>query len=316
MPRRNSALTQAISPADVAKHVLDRLEAITRPPYDSGNIGMGIIGTSCTRVLFYKLEKAPSAPANARSVRTFTMGHAIEQCIVDWMRLAGFVVIAKTAELKQVRVDVEGNITGRLDGIVLMTPDAKKGYVLECKSSNEKRFDELRREGLREANFSHYAQCVGYLQRNDQIKEQLFLPKDFAIAGTLYAAVCKNTSRLYVEVIPNDQETFDHLVGRVTTTRALATPPPRIASSADKYPCSYCDYKVHCYADTRGEARSNRGTSQDVPERARVPGRLVRTPAKQVPGRDTNDVRRPQRGKAVDAARDAAETRRSARGRK
>jgi hypothetical protein len=250
---------------DVATYVQKALETVRSNKVREvvrGEFSASMIGHKCARYLWYHAHKEDEVLQHAtlpdgQGVRIFEFGDAVETLLCDWLERAGLRVWRSLENGKQAetRYAIDGtsfSIVGHCDGVVAFE-GSDEGFVLEAKSSKEERFDVLKTDGVHESNFEHYAQLIFYLEgaRSGQLHKQLGLPASLIIDRGLYVALCKNTSRIYPEIVDGYEETLAALVNRARKIARAATPPFRISPSPDKYPCKYCELAIPCHKDGR-----------------------------------------------------------------
>jgi hypothetical protein len=253
----------------MAKHILSlaervkkRLEGIQRSEWARDYIGASVVAHVCGRALFYMREKAPASAHNAQTLRIFDFGNTIEDLVVCWLREAGFQVYDKNPVTgDQFRFYTpEGAVLGHADGVLStrrLVPDlydiaATSLSLLEIKSHNQRNFDQVVNLGVERGKFEHYAQMQCYLADDSTIRQAFgtpLLPKE-----CLYVAVNKNDCEVYVEQVAPNRTVFLQCLSRIRSKNSALAPPPRIASSAEKSPCKWCGYKIHCWQDDRQTA--------------------------------------------------------------
>jgi hypothetical protein len=229
----SAAITAAID-AGLERH---------RPDYaPSGNLGASELGDPCLRKLVYKYRKTPQARPEPRMRRVWDAGHTWEARIIDWLRLAGFMVADRSSTTgKQIRFDTaDGRITGRVDGVVMTGPVALPyPLLLELKALGDRSWNDIARHGLAAAKEIYFAQChlaAGYLD----------------LEHILFGAFKKSDESLLWLVLPYDSREAQRVSDRgVDVIRFGEDPngplPPRIASSKDYYMCRMCGFSEICW---------------------------------------------------------------------
>lgn len=262
--------TTNVSRGKFAQSIVTRMDKLARAQVPRDYIGASIIGTPCDRALFYCKEQVPTPAPKHPSQRIFDFGDATELLLIKWLRDAGYHVYDRDPRSnEQFRVSaVDRAYQGHADGLICSTSllphlfsstrmdpvsahDDSTIRVLEAKSHKDTRFYKVVDLGVKAGYFDHYAQLQIYMGESSQLLEP------FGLFGNvhqgLYAAVNKNTSEVYFEEVSFDQDCFLRLASRARRIKSATAPPPRIADSLTKSPCKYCDYKIHCYLDTRAE---------------------------------------------------------------
>ena len=90
-------------------------------------LGASRLGVSCARALQYEFAKAPvdsGRDADGRLLRIFRRGHVIEDCMVDWLRAAGFDLRTRKANGDQFGFSAAGGrLQGHIDGVIVGGPE-------------------------------------------------------------------------------------------------------------------------------------------------------------------------------------------------
>ena len=204
-------------------------------------LGLSMLADDCGRRVFYDFRKVAKKKFPPRMLRLFQRGHREEFFFIHMLRQVGLTIYEvdpKTGEQFHVE-DFEGHLSGHMDGVCR---DRKKLFVsedkpfkLEFKTYNEKRFDKLEKEGVRQSDPKYYGQMQGYLGYEPRLK------------GVLFCAVCKNDDRLHFEWLLPDATTFDMLRERADDTLNRNTPPPGISKRKSFWKCKMCDFRGNCF---------------------------------------------------------------------
>jgi hypothetical protein len=109
----------------------------------------------------------------------------------------------------------------------------------ECKSANEKSFNEFVRKGVLKTNETYAAQIAlyqSYMNLTDN--------------PALFTVINKNTCEIYFELVPFNlnlaQKTSDKAVDILNASKNNDLL-PRIAANSDYYACKFCEFKVSCW---------------------------------------------------------------------
>lgn len=209
-------------------------------------IGASSIGDECQRKIQYRYLNYPIDPDkefSARTLRIFELGHLIEDCVAKWLRDAGFDLRTEDANGKQFGFSIaDGEIKGHIDGVICGGPvDMSYPLLWESKSANDKKFQSFVRHGVAKANPIYATQVALY---------QAYM--DLTENPALFTVLNKNTSEIYIELIPFDraraQEASDRAVNILTAAKANDIL-PRIAQSKDFYLCKFCEYQQTCWGE-------------------------------------------------------------------
>ena len=89
-------------------------------------LGASRLGASCERALQYEFAKAPVDPGrdtSGRILRIFERGHVMEDCMVMWLREAGFDLRTRKADGEQFGFSAAGGrLKGHVDGVIVAGP--------------------------------------------------------------------------------------------------------------------------------------------------------------------------------------------------
>lgn len=227
-----------------APHVERRIHAALaeereKPSDRDGRLGMSQLG-QCERNLWASLRGVPvDKPIEPRILLLFDHGNAVESHVIANLRKAGFVLVDRDEHGNQFRYeDFGGRLVGHIDGKIELgtNASARETCLLEIKSANAKKFDEL--------------EAVGYEAWNPVYAAQLHTYMGYArLADSLALVYNKNTSQLYCEKIRFNPSKFKALVAKaariITSDKTL----PRPAEAKSQYCayCKWCDRNAWCW---------------------------------------------------------------------
>ena len=90
-------------------------------------LGASRLGAACERALQFEYAKAPvdhGRDTPGRMLRIFERGHVMEDCMVAWLRDAGFDLRTRKADGEQFGFSVaDGRLQGHVDGVVVAGPE-------------------------------------------------------------------------------------------------------------------------------------------------------------------------------------------------
>ena len=201
------------------------------------HLGGSLLGRSCARELWYGFHWVKKAKFPASVLRLFNRGHLEEGRFIAMLLMIGCSVEQQDAQGKQLRIsDCNGHLGGSLDGVVMGVPDAPHGLQLltEFKTHNDKSFQKLEKEGVRNAKFEHYIQMNVYMYKR-------------GLTAALYLAVNKNNDKLYGEIVLLNAEIAEEFIQRGSNIIYSDAAPPKLNNSPGWFECSYCDYKMVCH---------------------------------------------------------------------
>lgn len=206
-------------------------------------LGGSRLGHECARALQYEFYGAPKdKDFSGQLLRTFAIGHALEDLAAQWLRGAGLDLLVKDKEDRQFGfVTGKSKIRGHIDGVVTSGPDELGPYprLWECKTASAKKWREFVKNKVKKVNYTYYIQVLIY---------QMYM--GLTENPALWTCVNKDTSELYHEDIPFDpstaQEASDRAVNIIQACQAGELL-PREYSSADFFQCKFCSWSERCW---------------------------------------------------------------------
>ena len=132
-------------------------------------LGVSSIGDECLRKVQLQYE-GKDAEFSASTLRTFDIGHCLEDLVAEWLRVAGFDLKTKNENGEQFGFSTaDGRIKGHVDGKIVDVSDNLKQFFLhfpllwECKTLNSKSWQETAKKGLMLTKPIYYAQVQLYM---------------------------------------------------------------------------------------------------------------------------------------------------------
>ena len=208
-------------------------------------LGASMLGDRCARKIQYTYQgQQPdeNKEFNAQTLRIFQLGHELENSMAGWIRNAGFDLRTIDKNGEQFGFAIAGDeIKGHIDGVICGGPlDVGYPMLWECKSANEKKFRDFRFKGIK-ANPTYEVQVAlyqAYMELTDN--------------PCLFTVINKNTSEIYYELVPFNQELAQYASDRaVDILRASKQNEmlPRIAQNRDVFDCRFCQYSNTCWSE-------------------------------------------------------------------
>ena len=210
-------------------------------------LGASRLGVACERALQYEYAQAPVDPGRdfqGRLLRIFERGHVMEDCLVAWLRDAGFDLRTRKADGGQYGFSVAGGrLRGHIDGVIVGGPDLGHGFAYpalwEAKCLGSKSWRELHKSGLAVAKPVYAAQVATY---------QAYL--DLHEHPALFTALNADTMEIYIELVPFDaalaQRMSDRAAKVITATEAGELL-PRSFTDATHFECRMCAWQDRCW---------------------------------------------------------------------
>ena len=207
-------------------------------------LGASRLGVSCERALQYEYAGAPvdhGREHSGRLLRIFERGHLMEDCMVTWLREAGFDLRTRKANGEQFGFSVaHGRLQGHVDGVIVGGPEGFAYPALwECKALGSKSWTDLAKKGLAASKPVYAAQVAIY-------QAYLGLFDNPAI----FTAVNADSMEIYTELVPFDaalaQKMSDRAVRVIQATEAGELL-PRAFAEASHFECRFCSYAERCW---------------------------------------------------------------------
>jgi hypothetical protein len=207
-------------------------------------LGASRLGVSCERALQYEFAQAPvdcGREIQGRILRIFERGHVNEECVVGWLRGAGFDLRTHKADGEQFGFSVaDGRLQGHIDGVFVAGP---KGFAYpalwETKCLGAKSWRDLHKNRLAVSKPVYAAQIAVY-----QAYLELF------DHPAIFTAVNADTMEIYAELVPFDaalaQRMSDRAVRVITATEAGELLPRSFADSSH-FECKFCAWQERCW---------------------------------------------------------------------
>ena len=247
MEAAESDSNQKTSHSDVSQYIIQEID---RGIKDKENkqprrkyLGASSLGEECARKIQYRymgqqVDEGKGFPP--KTLRTFSLGHAIEDLMIMYFRDAGFDLRTEKGGEQFGFAVAEGEIKGHIDGVIVGGPlPIQYPMLWECKSANDRKFAEFVRKGVAEANPVYAAQVAMY---------QAYM--DLTDNPCCFTVLNKNTSEIHIELIPFNQDlaqsTSDKAVNIIRATRGNDML-PRIAQNDDFFMCKWCEFRNTCW---------------------------------------------------------------------
>jgi hypothetical protein len=209
-------------------------------------LGASMLGDECVRKIQLQYIKH-EVDISAQNLRTFAIGHCLEDLIAEWIRLAGFELRTKDENGEQFGFSIaNGKIAGHVDGVLKNGPDCcRYPCVWECKTLNSKSWNDTAKRGVLVTKPLYYAQVQLYMT-------YMSLDENPCV----FTALNKDTSELYHELIPFDAEAAQRYSDRAvqiikaTENNELL---PCISNDSSFYRCKMCGFRNQCFKKMEAE---------------------------------------------------------------
>lgn len=208
-------------------------------------LGMSGLAEECDAKQWLGFHWAAVPKHQAKTERTFNLGHAFEAIIIAQLKEAGLEVFRVLADGTEVEmfghrdeeqeefIGFAGHAKGHNDGRVRGVIEAPKTvHLLEIKTMKDSSFKEVVSKGVKKANAVYYGQVQRYM-------------KATKLTRTLFVAINKNTSELHIERI-EEETAYQAEVVRKEQGIILAHEIPSRAFPLGFYKCSWCPQLPVC----------------------------------------------------------------------
>lgn len=200
-------------------------------------LGGSELGEDCRRMLWYRFRQIRKATFPGRILRLFETGDKEEQRIIRNLRAIGCEVLSvdpSTGRQWEYKA-CNDHFQIHLDGAALGLPESPKTWhLLEVKTSNEKYFKQMEREGVQKAKPVHWVQM------------QLGMGLS-GLKRAAYIVQNKNTDELYMERIKYDPKAFETLLRKANAIIYAESPPERIGKDPSFFKCRFCNMSDFCF---------------------------------------------------------------------
>ena len=174
-------------------------------------------------------------------LRIFERGHVMEDCMVAWLRGAGFDLRTRKANGEQFGFsDAHGRLKGHVDGVIVAGHNGFAYPALwENKCLGAKSWRDVASKGVAVSKPVYAAQIALY-QAHLELHEH----------PALFTAINADSMEIYTELVPFDaalaQKMSDRAVRVIQATEAGELL-PRSFAQADHFECRFCSYAERCW---------------------------------------------------------------------
>ena len=201
------------------------------------HLGASLIGTECSRALWYTFRWVTSAKFTGRLLRLFDTGNLAEARFVADLRSIGCTVLEinpDTGRQWSVRA-VRGHFGGSMDAVIQGIPEApKKWHVAEFKTHNAKSYAALVKDGVEQSKPLHAAQMQIYMHLGQ-------------LDRALYMAVNKDTDELYTERLRADPAAAMRFLAKAERIIDSPRAPEKISKDPAWFQCRFCNHHAVCH---------------------------------------------------------------------
>lgn len=198
-------------------------------------LGISGLGVPCERRVWFNFRWFDEEELEPRVKRLLDRGRREETQVVRNLKAIGCKVVSTGA--KQQMVSLNGWVKGHVDGIIESgLPESRNNrHILEIKTSNDKAFKELQKDGVQKAKPQHYAQMQLYMLGT-------------GISRAMYIVVNKNDDAIYTERVKLDSDFAQMMASKGLEIAVSHDAPPGISDSPTWYQCKMCPFWAVCFA--------------------------------------------------------------------
>lgn len=219
--------------ANKATDVLEKIDLAliekTRQQKPRTYMGASMLGKECDRQVWYSY-KFPVSKENPSHIRRMMTGHLFESEAIALLRNAGFEVFYQDENGNQYSFS-DGKLGGNCDGFILINDVP---HLLEIKSANDKRFNEMVKLGIKISDPVYYYQVQVYM-------------KYFEVDRCFFYVINKNTSEHHGEYIDFSPMEADYAINRAKEIAEMDVEPERKYKSSAFFKCKFCDFRSKCW---------------------------------------------------------------------
>lgn len=192
-------------------------------------MGASMLGKECDRQVYYSYN-FPIHKDDPSHIRRMLAGHLYESMAISILRNSGYTVYNEDGDGKQYCFS-DGKIGGNCDGFIEIDGIH---YLLEIKSANDKRFNDMVKLGIKISDPTYYYQVQVYM-------------KYFELDCCYFYVINKNNQDHYAEYIKYSAIDADYIINRAKEIAEMNSEPDRKYMSSSFYKCKFCDYRERCW---------------------------------------------------------------------
>ena len=226
LPERRHSTIAAIDEAVEARRELPR-----------PHLGCSMLGHPCDRYIWLSFRWAVRENFCGRMLRLFDRGHREEKIFVDLLRAAGVVIHHTDADPEgQTHLDFGCHVGGSVDGIIEsgLAEAPKTRHIAELKTSSDRAFKDLKKNGVFMAKRMHWCQMQLYMLGTK-------------IDRAFYLVVNKDTDELYSERVDYNPDAAQALLERGKRLALAERLPPRLNDNPAWWQCKMCPCHEFCH---------------------------------------------------------------------
>jgi len=207
--------------------------------WESVGVPAGDVGVECDRAIWFAFRRTSAKEEiNWKQRRIFERGNIEEERLLDLLRSIGCTVWGEQDKVRAVGGHLRGKIDGRVLGII---EAPSKQHITECKSSNDEKFQPVKKHGVKIAMPLHYATFQFYMH-------------GLGVDRVFYMMSNKNDEDLHFERVNYDADFAIRAVARIERIVNSPEPPSRLCTKVDDFRGLFCKHKDVCWGEIKPRA--------------------------------------------------------------
>tara|TARA_X000001388_G_scaffold29494_1_gene20938 strand:- start:1001 stop:1912 length:912 start_codon:yes stop_codon:yes gene_type:complete len=209
-------------------------------PSERWHLGASLAGHPCDAYIWASWRKLVDRVIEPKLQRTFEIGKRLEGVPLEQIATICQVFTEDPETGKQFHFQDEEvpELQGSCDAILVGYPDQDDALICEVKTANEKNFKALVNR------YKKTGKAVQHVKPRHFAQMQLYC--HWTGLDALYVVMNKNTSELYLELVPYDPTFARALVDRIKNiVESILIPEPKY--DEDFWLCRFCEFSAVCH---------------------------------------------------------------------
>lgn len=203
--------------------------------------------SSCDRAIWINIRNASFVTHKPTTLRTFAIGHRLEDMLVKEVQSAGYTVTHQQGIIR----DKWGREFGHIDGVMGKN---KEFALLEIKTSKDARWKEWVKKGVPE---SYFAQAQIYMHHSDQLSR-----RGNKLQKCVFVALNKNTSDVLVDLVDYSEPYASSQMERIYNIVESEAMPEGV----NDFRCNFCNHRELCKGEKVTEINCRTCAHVDIKE--------------------------------------------------
>lgn len=211
-----------------------------KPSRPSRRMGASSIGHPCKRAIWLKFHWAIQERFEGQQLRTFELGHILEDAMANTLKDMGWVILYTGKE--QVELEITPHLVCYPDGLIISgVPTAEKTeHAWDNKIMADSWFKQVRKKGIRAVYPKYYTQIQ---------LEMYGLSKKLGrkIDRGLITCINRDTSQVYAERFKYDPKEIEKVFAIEAEVRESQVLPKGISENPSWMECKMCSCSHFCH---------------------------------------------------------------------